>query len=347
VKLSGKTLASFLARPVELGAVLIYGPDSGLVRERFDQLARGVCPDLGDPFRVAELTPALLKDDPARLADEANAMALTGGRRVVRVQGAADSLTSLFESFLAGPPAQALVLVAAGDLGARSSLRKLFEDSKVAAALPCYLDDRQAIDGLIHASLKPHGLALEDDAMAFLADRLGGDRLASRAELDKLVTYMGEGGSRTIRLEDVEALIGDSAERNQEDLVFAAASGQTLESQRVLDRLLREGSEPVGLLRALARHLQKLHLVKGQIAAGQSAEQAMNGLRPKLFFKRTDAFRRQVENWSLAKLAQAMDLAVTAELDCKTTGMPARALCGRTFLQIAQLGKAAARPGRG
>ncbi|MCC7167381.1 MAG: DNA polymerase III subunit delta [Rhodospirillales bacterium] len=342
MKLSGKALASFLERPPKLAAILVYGPDGGLVRERFDQLARSVCPDLGDPFRVAELTPAVLKDDPARLADEADAMALTGGRRVVRVQGAGDGLAALFQSFLARKPAEALVLVSAGDLGARSSLRKLFEDSPEAAAVPCYLDDRQAVESLIHAALRPHGLSLEPDALDYLTERLGGDRLASRAELDKLVTYMGQGGARTIRLDDVEALIGDSAERNQEDLIFAAASGQTLESQRILDRLLREGSEPVGLLRALARHLQKLHLVKGQMAAGQTAEQAINALRPKLFFKRADAFRRQIESWSLVKLAQAMELAVTAELDCKTTGMPARALCGRTFLQIAPLGKAAA-----
>src|SRR5262245_42512192 len=71
----------------KLRAILVHGPDEGLVRERGEALARAVCPDLRDPFRVADLGAQTLADDPARLADEAAAIAMTGGRRVVRVRG--------------------------------------------------------------------------------------------------------------------------------------------------------------------------------------------------------------------------------------------------------------------
>jgi DNA polymerase-3 subunit delta len=44
----------FLAKPpAGLRAVLFYGPDAGLVRERAERAARSVCEDLKDPFRVA------------------------------------------------------------------------------------------------------------------------------------------------------------------------------------------------------------------------------------------------------------------------------------------------------
>ena len=87
MKLAAARVEGFLRQPdPEIHAVLLYGPDAGLVRERAETLARGVCPDLHDPFRVAELSGGMLVSDPARLADEAAQISLMGGRRVVRVR---------------------------------------------------------------------------------------------------------------------------------------------------------------------------------------------------------------------------------------------------------------------
>ena len=94
-------------------------------------------PDRNDPFRIAELTPARLKEDPARLADEAAAIALTGGRRAVVVRDASDGVTGAVSGFLADPKGDALVVLEGGELGPRSSLRKLFEGADNAAALVC------------------------------------------------------------------------------------------------------------------------------------------------------------------------------------------------------------------
>jgi len=69
VRLAPSRIAGFLQRPdPEIRSVLLYGPDEGLVRERADAVARSVCPDLRDPFRVADLTAGVLAADPARLA---------------------------------------------------------------------------------------------------------------------------------------------------------------------------------------------------------------------------------------------------------------------------------------
>jgi DNA polymerase-3 subunit delta len=109
VRLAPSRIAAFLRRPdPEFRAVLLYGPDEGLVRERAEAVARSVCPDLKDPFRVADLTASVLGTDPARLADEASQLSLTGGQRVVRVRGAGDGLAKLFAGFLESTPGEAL-----------------------------------------------------------------------------------------------------------------------------------------------------------------------------------------------------------------------------------------------
>ncbi|MEL0114134.1 MAG: hypothetical protein VW835_20575, partial [Rickettsiales bacterium] len=78
--------------PAQLRALLIYGPDSGLVRERAETATKAVAGNLSDPFLVAEFTSAALKFEPSRIADEAASMALGGGRRVVRLRDATDSV---------------------------------------------------------------------------------------------------------------------------------------------------------------------------------------------------------------------------------------------------------------
>ena len=86
MKLTAARINSFLQKPdAAARAVLIYGPDAGLVRERADELAKKIVPDFNDPFRVSILTGSMVADDPARLMDEMAAQALGGGRRLVRV----------------------------------------------------------------------------------------------------------------------------------------------------------------------------------------------------------------------------------------------------------------------
>src|SRR5712691_8070383 len=117
MKLAGGRVEAFLRRPdPDIRAVLLYGPDAGLVRERAEAVARTVCPDLRDPFRVADLAASVLAADPARLADEAAQISLTGGRRVIRVREAGDALAPLFARFLADAVGDTLVVAEAGDL---------------------------------------------------------------------------------------------------------------------------------------------------------------------------------------------------------------------------------------
>ena len=88
MKVAPRDVARFLAAPPDkLRACLIYGADAGQVRELATGLAKSVAPDLDDPFRVVSIDAQTLAADPARLADEAAAIAFGGGRRVIRLQG--------------------------------------------------------------------------------------------------------------------------------------------------------------------------------------------------------------------------------------------------------------------
>jgi len=335
MKLSRGGVERFLRQPdPAVACVLVYGPDQGLVRERAETLVRAVAGGLDDPFRVAEIPDAALAEDPARLADEAAALSFSGGRRAVRVRAAGDRLTEIFEGFLATARGDALVVVEAGNLGKRSSLRRAFERAANAATLACYRDEDDGLRQIIAQSLAAHGLEAAPDALAFLAGNLGGDRLVTRSELEKLALYMG--GPGTVGLEDAMACVGDSAATSLDAIAHAAAGGDQPGLDKALGRAFMEGLQPVGALRAVARHLQRLHLACAHVARGRTPDQAMASLRPPVFFRFTDRFRAQMRRWPEDRLAQAMDILAAAEVRCKTTGLPAGAICGRALMRIAQ-----------
>jgi DNA polymerase-3 subunit delta len=342
VKLAANRVEAFLKAP-DVPAVLIYGPDAGLVRERLDRLAKSVSPDLSDPFRVADLTMPMLKEDPARLSDEIAALSMMGGRRVVRVRDASDALAGPLRSWLDHPLGDALLLIEAGDLTPRSALRKLAESEAKLAALACYADEGGSLQAVIADGLRSHGLTAEPDAVGWLADHLGGDRLLTRSELEKLALYMGD--SRRVTLEDASAVTGDTAAFSQDDLAMAASEGDQATAQRVLDRLLREGVSPITLLRGLQRHFTRLHLVAGLVADGKSVDQAVAALRPPLHFRVAGRMKSQLPRWPAEKLATALEVLLTAEIDCKTTGLPAPEICGRAVLQLARAAAAGSNRG--
>jgi DNA polymerase-3 subunit delta len=340
MKLTGPRLSAFVRNPdPAVRAILLYGSDGGQVIERARGFLRRVVDDLSDPFRVAELRGAELSADPARLADEVAALALTGGRRVVYVRDAGDAVGALFAGFFADdPPGDALVVVEAGTLGKSSSLRKAFEDAERGAAIGCYGDEGEALEDIVVQTLKARGLRADADALAFLVDHLGSDRLVTRGELEKLALYAA--GKKEVTLADAAAVVGDSALLGLDDVIFGAAEGDHAATDRALARLFLEGVSPVTVLRAAARHLLRLQLVAGHKARGGSAGQAVARLRPPVMFKQRDRLIAQAERWSAERLVAALELVGEAELQCKTTGLPDQAICSRALMAVANAARA-------
>lgn len=336
MKLPGGRIEAFLRRPdPAVRAVLLYGPDAGLVRERADTLGRAVSPDLHDPFRVADLGGTVLSTDPARLYDEAAQVSLMGGPRLVRVREVGDAQGAVFARFLADPPSDGLVVVEAGDLPARGALRRIFDDAPCGVAIGCYPDSARDLAEVIRSTFARYRIAASRDAMDFLVMHLGGDRLQTRAELEKLALYVGDGGN--IELDDAQRVIADSATLSIEDAIRAAAEGDVLAVDRALARVFQEGESPVSVIRAALRHGQRLHALNARRAVGRSVDDVLREARPPIFFKQQASYRQQLARWREPQLRRLLDCLATAEAQVKTTGMPGETLCREVLFTMAQL----------
>lgn len=266
-----------------------------------------------------------------------NAVSFSGGRRAIRVSDGGDSLTAVLKDFFANPSGDGFMVIEGGDLGPRSSLRKLCESQKNCGVIACYSDDGGSLVQVIRSAMASAKLEITPDAMTFLTQHLGGDRLMTRSELEKIVLY--KGGESPVTLEDVSDCIGDSSTFSLDSIALSAADGNQVKLDEALSKALLEGIQPISILRSVARHFQRLHLVAGQVNEGVGLEMAVKGLRPPLFFKVADRFKGQVRRWPRQRVTQALNILTEAELDCKVTANPAQTICSRALMRITQAAK--------
>ena len=333
MKVAAARADAFVAAPPKnIRGLLIYGPDLGLVRERAEIAAKAIAGDLSDPFNVVEFTPRALREEPSRLTDEACALSLTGGRRVVRLRDATDSVTSAAMQALESD-GEALIIIEAGDLSPRSKIRGLFEKADDAAAIPCYADEGTGLEVLIREALADAGLKPGTGVTSWVAGNLGSDRMVTRMELEKLTLYAAN--QAEVSLEDAQAVIGDAAAVTLDDVVFAAAGGNLNALAAALARARFEGVTPVSILRSASRHLTRLEEAVAATDAGETADQAMKKLRPPVFFKQKTSFLNQMQRWRAKTLSRARVDLIQAEINCKSTGTPDHALCERVLMRLA------------
>jgi DNA polymerase-3 subunit delta len=279
-----------------------------------------------------------LSADPARLWDEAAAISMLGGRRVVRVRTSGNGLAKTFERFLAEPAGDALVVVEGGDLAKSASLRRIFEAADNAAAIACYGDSPRDLDDVVRAALREQGLSIDADALAVAVSRLGADRGVTRREVEKLALYAM--GDKNVTLAHVNAAMGDESELRMDEVCDAAGAGDFQRLDMALSRLWEAGQSPVAILRLALGHFQRLLLVRGESDTGQDAASVMRKLRPPVHFQRANAFSAQAARWPQGRLREALNLLYEAEALVKTTGVPGEAACGRALLSVAALARA-------
>lgn len=327
---------NFIKKPDEkIRVVLVYGSNDGLLRDTVKRLAKSVCPDLNDAFRVAELNGGDLAADIGRLYGEFNGQSLIGGRRVIIVNDAGNDLSKAIRKMLDESPdtGNLLILSGAGSLNKKSSLVKMAEDSTDMAAFACYEDKNEDIC----AVLKNMGMTFEPAAVQLLCSRLSGDRMVNLNELEKLATYMGT--AKNVTTEIVGKIISDASDSSLEDIYYAALDGDRNKALSFYARYINEGNEPVAVVRGLMYHLLKLLTCQAGIENGEGVDRAMQRLIPRVIFYRTDAFKRQLAYWNREKLLRALEMAFAAEKDCKTTNMPAAEIVSMTLLRLSAAAK--------
>jgi DNA polymerase-3 subunit delta len=335
VALKSADIESFIARPDPARAVvLIFGPDAGLVSERADAIIRASVDDASDPFALVRLDGDTLASDPARLVDEATTIPLFGGRRAIRVRAGSRNIVPAVEGVLAAPLRDCRVVIEAGDLKRNAPLRAACERAKTAVAIPCYADGERDIARLVDEELRAAKLTMSDEAREMLLPLLGGDRRASRSEVQKLMLY-AYGGER-IERGDVIASVADASALELDALLDAAFAGEKEDTEREFAKAAIARTNASTIIGAALRQLERLHVLCLEVEGGLSASAAVERAIPPIHFRRKPAFEKALRAWTSGRLVKAMAVLAEASLDARLKSDLAETIAQRALGLIAR-----------
>ncbi|MGB0180197.1 MAG: DNA polymerase III subunit delta [Candidatus Puniceispirillales bacterium] len=335
MKIAPRDIDQFIkAPPADLLIALFYGQDDGLISERAKALSTILVPDLNDPFAVTDITGEQIGSEPSLLYDSAAAIPAMGQKRLVRVFQASDTIAASVSQVLENPPSQAVIVISGRDINTKSKLVKMLDNAKQTATIGCYPDQQRQIAHMARDMFAEYHIKADTDAMAWITSHLGGDRLMSRSEIEKLTIMAGPNGH--ITLDMVMNALGDSASVAASQVVSAAASGDILGMGQQFDRAITEGIAPEAIIRASITYFQRLFRLCCQMDRGMNAADAVNQYKPPIFFNEKPVISSQLNHWSSHHVMIALDRLGQAEKQSRT-GIHANTAVSQALLAVCQI----------
>ena len=339
MKLTGAAANGYFKTPdISHTGLLIFGADPMRVAgKRQEVIAALVGPNGDEEMRLTRISGADLRKDSAMLNDAIKAQGFFPGHRVAFVEDATDGLAKVIDAALTDwQPGDAQVIVTAGQLTAKSALRKIFEGHGNAVSIGIYDDppSRDEIEQTLRdAGLQTQSRDVMDQLFALASSLEPGD---FRQTIEKVGLYKRD-DTEPLSVADVIACAPQSAEVNVDDVLEVVATGQAEKLGPVLRDLYAQGVAPVTLCIGAMRHFRQLHTVAsdpGGAAAGAGR------LRPPVFGPRRDKIVRQASNWGRDRLERALTALTDTDLQMRSAGAtPDRALMERALIRLAMMAR--------
>ncbi len=289
-RISANELLARLEKGKAIPAILLLGEEPYLRDSCRTLLIEKYVPEAARPWAVSRYSAD--RGETQVALEQAQTMAMLSPQQLVFIEDAEaieslgeknrDEAVDLLASYLEDPAPFTVLVIEATQLDQRMKWGKLLTEKSlvVECALGENLTERQAAAvALARAMAKEQGVEFERGAAEDLAEFVAADLMRLKTEIDKLATYAG--GRKQIRPEDVSALVVSQKTTTVWELADMLATRQRKKALEFLDRLLREGEEPLQMLGAITwmyRKLIEASEVKG-VSNGWQAARAL-GMRP-------------------------------------------------------------------
>ncbi|QNG48058.1 DNA polymerase III subunit delta [Sphingobium yanoikuyae] len=299
------------APPSDIRFFLLYGPDEA----GSTALARRLERAIGPGAERVDLEVATLREDPARLADEAASFSMFGDKRWVRINGMGDeslpAVTALLEAEAAGNP----VIAIAGALKATSKLVKLALDHKGCMAFISYQPDAREAEQIAMATARENGLRLPQELARRIVDLANGDRALMGIEIEKLVLYLDAAPEqpREATAEALDALSADNPDSDAAPLVNAVLGGDLRAMHKELNNLAEIGAAMASVIRPLLTRAMLIANIRADFDSSGRLEAAVETAGKAVFWKEKGLVTRQVRLWDATGIARVIQRLAQAE----------------------------------
>jgi DNA polymerase-3 subunit delta len=289
-RISSQELLARLEKGKPIPAILLLGEEPYLRDACRKALMERFVVETARTWAVSRYTAG--RGETQAALDQAQTMAMLSPQQVVFLENAEaidklgeknrDEAVAQLSAYLENPAPFTVLVVEATALDQRMKLGKLLAEKTlvVGCELGENAGERQAAAvAFARAIAQEEGVEFEKGAAEDLAEFVAADLMRLKTEIDKLATFAAE--KKVIGRADVSALVISEKTTTVWELADLLASRQGKKALDFLDRLLRDGEEPLSLLGAMAwmyRKLIEASEVQGA-ANGWQAARAL-GMRP-------------------------------------------------------------------
>ena len=317
-------------------AILIYGSDTMRVALQRQELLEALLGDNAEEeMRLTRMSGSDLRSDPSLLLDGLKANGFFPGLRAVFVEGATDTNSAVIDAAMQDwQKGDAILVLTANQLNARSKLRKVIENNSNSVAVGIYNDppnEKEIISIVSRYNLNNFESDAKKDLIALGRSLDPGD---FQQTCEKLSLYKYKDES-VITSTDINLCAPVPVDAALDEAIHIIADARSDEVGPMLSRLFGQGMNPTTLCIAATRHFRNLHSAASHPSG---PDVALSRARPPVFGLRKDRMVRQVRQWGGMRLEKALDVLTDTDLSLRSSSKaPAHAMLERAFIRISMM----------
>ena len=201
-------------------------------------------------------------------------------------------------------------------LDKRSKLRSYFEKDRNCDVIACYKDTELSFRKLISKKLKDYSV-LTPDIVNLLIDNSSLDRVKLNNELDKITSYFVD---KKIQIDELDKLLNTKIDEEFSTLKDTAMKGNRNLTNKLLGSTIIENEKIPLYINMINQRLNKLRELLS-ISENKRISDAVNEMKPPIFWKDKDNFLNQAKLWDKKKISIALEKTYNFEIDFKSNSI--------------------------
>jgi DNA polymerase III subunit delta len=201
-------------------------------------------------------------------------------------------------------------------LDKKSKIRNYFEKSKNCGAVACYADNEIGLKKIILNKLKGY-TGLSTYNINLILENCNLDRVKLNNEIEKIAIYFQD---KNIKTEKLEILLDTKVNDNFSLLKDEALLGNKSKTNKLLSDTIIDSEKNIYYLSSINQRLNKINEIIYK-SKEKGLEEAINTIRPPIFWKDKPNFISQTKKWSQKKIKTILEDTYNLEIKIKSNNL--------------------------
>jgi len=290
--------------------VLIYGENLSLI----DDLKNSIKVSQNNLEIISNFQDDVLKNQEQFFKSILN-LSLFEKDKIFFISNASDKILPLIQEVEKKIDGQK-IFVFADLLDKKSKIRNYFEKSKHTGIIPCYPDNEITLRKIVTEKLK-NFKNLNTENINLILESSNMNRMKLKNELEKILFFFT---NKELQKDKLIPLLNLRENENFNDLKDEAIVGNISETNKLINDTVLEPEKNILYINLINQRFNKISEALYN-SKNNSLENAIDSLKPPIFWKDKPKFKVQAKKWSLKKIKEVLNKTYNLELKIKSNSL--------------------------